>query len=194
MTLEKVIETGTYYRNIPVFTGNCIFCDNIFYSRTQFGKFCSVKCSQSGPHPQHRGQKSWNWKGGKYLNISTGYVCVQKRIGGKVTQFKEHRLIMEQHLGRKLFRNEVVHHINHNRSDNRIENLQLMTKANHAKLHYKENRRSLFQAYRSVFKPSQISFVAKKLGRSYGQIWRLKNLKNLSLDEILNQKFLSNVK
>ena len=49
----------------------------------------------------------------------------------------EHRYIMEEHLGRKLEKNEVVHHMNFDRHDNRIENLEVMTIAEHISLHRK---------------------------------------------------------
>lgn len=47
----------------------------------------------------------------------------------------EHRIIMERHLGRKLGRNEVVHHKNNNHLDNRLENLEVMSRAEHTRMH-----------------------------------------------------------
>jgi hypothetical protein len=47
----------------------------------------------------------------------------------------EHRFVVEEELNRPLLSYQVVHHINGNKADNRLENLKVMTRANHQKLH-----------------------------------------------------------
>lgn len=47
----------------------------------------------------------------------------------------QHVVIMEQCIGRRLAKNECVHHKNEIRDDNRIDNLQLMTRSEHARFH-----------------------------------------------------------
>lgn len=65
-----------------------------------------------------------------------GYLRIKTESGWVLL----HRHVMEEHIGRKLERHEVVHHLNHDRLDNRIENLQLCESAHE---HYMNHRRPL---------------------------------------------------
>ena len=79
--------------------------------------------------------------GGHSKQRSDGYISIYFPThphSSKDGYVMEHILIMEKAIGRLLEDDEVVHHRNHIRDDNRIENLQLMTFKEHARFHMKE--------------------------------------------------------
>lgn len=60
----------------------------------------------------------------------------------KVGQRHEHRTVAEQKLGRSLQPGEIVHHRDEDKRNNRPDNLEVMTQAEHARLHLLERRRA----------------------------------------------------
>lgn len=91
-----------------------------------------------------RGKLSSNWKGGRKIT-KKGYVQILKKGypgTDKNGYIFEHRYVMEKHLGRRLDVNEVVHHINGNKQDNRIENLKVMERGRHTTAHHIGTNRS----------------------------------------------------
>lgn len=118
----------------------CDQCGNPIYRRPSTlarnaGKFCSRACRNqahpsTGPRPSaaRRGAKNPAWKGGRYIEPEKGYVLIRSpdhpraRVNGYVL---EHIVVAEMTLGRSLRPGEEVHHVNHNRADNRPDNLKV---------------------------------------------------------------------
>lgn len=72
------------------------------------------------------------------LGTARGYVIV----GGTASRpVYAHRVVAQRCFGRPLRRNEVVHHVNLRRDDNRPENLQVATRSQHSEAHMRQRRR-----------------------------------------------------
>jgi len=102
-------------------------CGNFTQKNTNNLRAGNAKSCGCAHGPGRTAEKNWNWKGGRVVTPN-GYVVV--RVGDypgskKRISVGEHRYIMAKHLGRPLIENESVHHINGDRGDNRIENLEL---------------------------------------------------------------------
>jgi hypothetical protein len=70
----------------------------------------------------------------RYFNTSNGYIKVLL-TDGRVTE--EHRFIVEKYLGRKLDRDETVHHCDGRKQHNKIWNLELILRKYHTSHHRK---------------------------------------------------------
>ena len=115
-------------------TLQCGVCSTAFYVpayRLETAKYCSRKCtSLANPENTKKAQLASPLMRRAGQSAPKKYVAI--KVDGKY--IREHRHVMQQHLGRLLERHEHIHHINGNPQDNRIENLQLMTNSEHQKL------------------------------------------------------------
>lgn len=87
---------------------------------------------------------------GDRLIRSDGYAIVYQpnwpsswKYGKNKGWMMEHKFVIESHIGRMLDSCELIHHKNHVRSDNRIDNLELTNRRAHAILHAKENGKQI---------------------------------------------------
>jgi hypothetical protein len=129
-------------------TKKCIVCNKLFLvkkCRENTAICCSRKCIDI----YKIGHRPTNYNGGKLKHKGYIYILSKNHPNADRDGYEtEHRLVMEKHLGRYLTKDEIVHHKNNDRSDNRIENLELMeSQSEHMSKHY----------------PKGLNFVQRKL-------------------------------
>lgn len=126
---------------------SCIICNRnfLFYRRGngKLAKYCSQKCyhiSRIGKKGYDRnGDKNPRWKGGIKIR-KDGYISIYSPFHpfANSKYVYKHRLVMEKFLKRFLNPNEVVHHKNKDKHDNRRKNLLLFqSNAEHLKYELK---------------------------------------------------------
>jgi hypothetical protein len=80
-------------------------------------------------HRGMRAEENPNWRGGFVMKNGYKAMVVEGR------KIYVHRYVVEQSIGRKLEKNEHVHHLNHDKLDNRIENLKILSPQEHSRYH-----------------------------------------------------------
>ena len=127
----------------------CKTCGSWFYcSKSQLKTlvYCSKKCRPKA--------------------ISTDGYYVEAMV-------KTHRRVMEDFLGRSLSSSEIVHHKNGDKLDNRLENLEIMTRAQHNREHWREGGTNDKTRTRHKYMGKEITVkqIAEQTGICYGTIW-----------------------
>jgi len=121
---------------MPKIIFNCVYCGVEFKDwpmrKRVLNPCCSRQCAMAvrnfgkfGPsHPRFVG-KPYTDKDG-YLTL---FCPVRKR------PIMVHRLVVEKDIGRFLNPDETIHHKDHNKQNNHIKNLEILSRSEHSKLH-----------------------------------------------------------
>ena len=165
------------------------FIENHHMKGFKHSKESLLKMSQSLKGKLSR-EKHPFWKGTKIL--VSGYVMINvgkenHPYASKDGYVFEHRLVMEQHLGRYLTKEEQIHHKNKITNDNRIENLLLISSnSNHMKLHRQEYTQNITLKRNCVLCKSNKTYYDKK--QNHYQWYFLDSNKNKSICSICYER------
>jgi hypothetical protein len=126
--IRRGTEIGYKTRHYHIWAA-CLDCGKERWQKLKNGKPESARCQKCASS----GSNSALWRGGKHTQHKRGYILtwVEKDdphygMATNCNRVLDHRLVMARHLGRNLKPWEIVHHINGVKTDNRIENLELL--------------------------------------------------------------------
>jgi len=115
----------------------CGECEDLIPATNKMGRPAKYKHGHNPTLYTEKGEKHPHWIGDIDINVH-GYRMRRKPNHPAATKrgwVLEHRLIMEEYLGRYLLPKELVHHINEDKLDNRLENLKLVSRPEHTDIH-----------------------------------------------------------
>ena len=106
----------------------------------------AVKEGLAKHYPNGRyGENAGHWQGGRRISAA-GYIFIMKPdhpFASKTGYVQEHRLVMEERLGRYLNPDEIVHHKDGNKTNNAIDNLELLYNGQHISNHFKASHENV---------------------------------------------------
>ena len=157
MSLENEVDLESRLMSKQVYC--CRSCGqevSKYPSQIKGNVYCGVECSRKHTLIQKgqrisvesefkRGERPHNFKGSRLQfsrKESKGYVMVympEHLQATKAGYVREHRLVMEEHLGRLLLEDEIVHHKDGNTRNNVVDNLEVMKKVEHDRMNVNLN-------------------------------------------------------
>ncbi|MDP4108242.1 MAG: HNH endonuclease [Bacillota bacterium] len=217
---EKEIKPGSNWTDLEQKRLSDLYAD---YSNIELMKLFPQRSQSSIQHAGNRlnlhkspetreriisdsASKAWEVWRKPYQITKQGYIIVHTPdhpFSSKHGYVLQHRLVMEKHLGRYLYPGEVVHHLNGNKNDNRIENLEVMTNSEHTAMHctgkkLKHSTRekiSIKTKARFIEKNNHPSYKAIKEDEFKGKILALKKVKDVCNEYgICNRTFYNKIR
>lgn len=113
----------------------CLYCDDKVVEYYYNGRFKGYRktCAKHNGLKMRKGPLSNNWKGGRVKRQGYIYILDQEKRdkNGMSRYTAEHQIVAEKKYKRKIKEDELVHHLNGIRDDNRPENLVIIKRKGH---------------------------------------------------------------
>lgn len=134
---KKFGDPHRKYQSLPISQQKCSVenCQDIAKEKTSHGIMCDKHAQRIRRYndPHYKTPEEIRVANNRKAQKNLGRL--QSHVYPKLFGRHEHRVVMEQKLGRKLTSKEIVHHIDGNKHNNHPDNLELMTQPEHIRLH-----------------------------------------------------------